>query len=411
MTIMASKCHRIPFLLLVATIWGVTLVNVVSGSLSGQLEFVSKVLTAAEQIERSRELKADWEERVRRDREIVLPKAELDCDVSFGRSPTRPTSVHMVRPGDIDIISGFGDSISAGNGLGAQTLPAVAIENRGEVWSIGGDRSLEDGVVTVPNIIRKYNPNLRGASICASTRDNVEKSSLNVAEPGGDNTDMPPQANILVERLRADPNINLAEDWKLVTLFVGGNDLCAVCRRDKNSIENYYKNFDLAVQILHDNLTRTIVNLVPMFDITPVANFSTGIACDYLQWTFCSCARNSTTKPTMRPIQLQYFDQLERVANDPRYKRDDFTVVLQPHLRDMIPPIDESTGGFLQGFLSPDCFHPNRIAHQAFARWLWNGMLTPIGQKVFSYDSNRLDVPLTCPTEENPYIFTDGNSG
>ena len=58
--------------------------------------------------------------------------------------------------------------------------------------------------------------------------------------------------------------------------------------------------------------------------------------------TFCSCARNSTTKPTMRPIQLQYFDQLERVANDPRYKRDDFTVILQPHLRDMIPPIDVS---------------------------------------------------------------------
>ena len=48
------------------------MVNVVSGSLSGQLEFVSKVLTAAEQIERSPALKEDWEERVRRDRQIVV---------------------------------------------------------------------------------------------------------------------------------------------------------------------------------------------------------------------------------------------------------------------------------------------------------------------------------------------------
>jgi len=59
--------------------------------------------------------------------------------------------------------------------------------------------------------------------------------------------------------------------------------------QEKNSVENYYKNFDLAVQILHDNLTRTIVNLVPMFDVTPVANFSTGLACDYLQWRVISC--------------------------------------------------------------------------------------------------------------------------
>lgn len=48
---------------------------------------------------------------------------------------------------------------------------------------------------------------------------------------------------------------------------------------------NYYNNFDLAVSILHDNLTRTVVNLVSMFDVRPVANFSTGLVCDLLQWS------------------------------------------------------------------------------------------------------------------------------
>lgn len=61
---------------------------------------------------------------------------------------------------------------------------------------------------------------------------------------------MPDQARRLVDKIQADKvctinlasytvenivflpqkNVNIEEDWKLITLWIGGNDLCAVCK-------------------------------------------------------------------------------------------------------------------------------------------------------------------------------------
>lgn len=41
--------------------------------------------------------------------------------------------------------------------------------------------------------------------------------------------DIPGQAVALVERMKCDKNINFEEDWKMITLFIGGNDLCDYC--------------------------------------------------------------------------------------------------------------------------------------------------------------------------------------
>lgn len=41
---------------------------------------------------------------------------------------------------------------------------------------------------------------------------------------------IPEQAKKLVEKIKADPSIDVDNDWKLITLWIGGNDLCAVCK-------------------------------------------------------------------------------------------------------------------------------------------------------------------------------------
>jgi phospholipase B1, membrane-associated len=44
-------------------------------------------------------------------------------------------------------------------------------------------------------------------------------------------SDMPSQANLLVERMKqALGAAKFAADWKLVTFFIGGNDLCGYCK-------------------------------------------------------------------------------------------------------------------------------------------------------------------------------------
>jgi len=374
--------------------------------------FGQKMIRIAHMIESDPLLKADFERRVQQANDVQLPPLIFNCPVET--SPEIPTSVHRLRPSDIKVIGAFGDSISAGNGLGAETAPAVAIENRGEVFTVGGDETFDTGVITLTNFFRKFNPDIKGYSHCPSTVDNLDRSWLNVAEPGGTCRNMPPQAREIIERMRNDERIDFENDWKLVSLFVGGNDLCASCRRVDYTPENYGLRFREAVQILYDQVPRIIVNLIVMFDITPLPLFSTGIICRQLQDQFCDCVFNATTRPQLRPTQLAYHDQLMAIGEDPAFQgRDDFAVVVQPHMRDMEPPRDHITGEYLGGFLAPDCFHPSRVSHQAFAFFLWNTMLTPVGMKPLTSETTAdpsVPVHVLCPTPKNPYIFTHENS-
>ena len=42
---------------------------------------------------------------------------------------------------------------------------------------------------------------------------------------------MPEQAEDLISKIMSHPNVDVENDWKLVTLLIGGNDLCGACRR------------------------------------------------------------------------------------------------------------------------------------------------------------------------------------
>ena len=56
----------------------------------------------------------------------------------------------------------------------------------------------------------------------------------------------------------------------------------------------------------------------------------------------CECALNSGTRKELRPLQLQYYQALKQLIEESgRYDtKDDFTVVLQPFMRDMRLPRD-----------------------------------------------------------------------
>lgn len=72
---------------------------------------------------------------------------------SDARSPRPPKSVHRLRPGDIDVIASMGDSLTAGFGAVATSLPHVLVENRGVSWSGGGQKTWRE-YLTLPNIIK-----------------------------------------------------------------------------------------------------------------------------------------------------------------------------------------------------------------------------------------------------------------
>lgn len=103
------------------------------------------------------------------------------------RSQSIPNSVHQLRPGDIDVVGAMGDSLTAGNGALATNILQVLIclqcftilknsnkqinqvfmENKGVSWSIGG-QSTWHKYLTLPNILKVFNPNLYGYSLSDS---------------------------------------------------------------------------------------------------------------------------------------------------------------------------------------------------------------------------------------------------
>ena len=64
--------------------------------------------------------------------------------------------------------------------------------------------------------------------------------------------------------------MDFEKDWKLVTIFIGANDLCAY-NKDKlyYSAEHYYKYLKAALETLK-TMPRTFVNLVEVLEATMV---------------------------------------------------------------------------------------------------------------------------------------------
>ena len=119
-------------------------------------------------------------------------------------------------------------------------------------------------------------------------------------------SDMPGQAELLVKRMRkALGDTRFENEWKLVTLFIGGNDLCFYCKetvrnhwftftnnqafcfvlhiKNRFSPENYRNNIKTTLEILYQKMPRTLVNFVSVNNVAEVKDLHKGAMCQSLQ--------------------------------------------------------------------------------------------------------------------------------
>ncbi|XP_036449109.1 phospholipase B1, membrane-associated [Colossoma macropomum] len=321
-----------------------------------------------------------------------------------------PTSVHKLRPGDFKVVASLGDSITAGFGAKAQNILQLLNEERGVSWSIGGDETLET-ITTLPNILKKFNPNVLGFSKGRSKRPN----GFNMAVSGAKASDIPGQVRDLIETLRSNTSVDFEQDWKLVTLFIGGNDLCQYCKdRDSLSPKKYIEHIRDALDMLNNEVPRVLVNLVEILQIEDLRKVKSNTLGCSLQLTLCPCflnpEENSEEMYEMKRINRELQTNTERLVYGGRYdNRDDFAVVLQPFFQNSVVPMGKDKQPDLS-FFSVDCFHFTERGHAEMAIALWNNMLEPVGSKQnynnFTYDRSKIQ----CPSEEHPFIFTRMNS-
>ncbi|XP_052275651.1 phospholipase B1, membrane-associated-like isoform X4 [Dreissena polymorpha] len=278
-------------------------------------------------------------------------------------------------------------------------------------WSVGGDKSIVEDE-TLPNMMKVYNPEVRGFSKGWGPVWLESVSHLNLANPGDVSEDIPAQAVKLVDRMKADKTINFQEDWKVITLFIGGNDLCSYCEdKSKYSAESYVANIKTALDYLHANVPRTFVNLVQILDVAMVKNLNAGFICSTLHRFLCDCAAfpaNAEAEAELVAETQRYRDLTQALVDTGRYDtRDDFTVIVQPFFTATSPPLKAGTNEIDLSYFSPDCFHLSEKGHRAAADGLWNNMIEPVAAKRRSWTPGEL---VECPSSAHPYFYTYKNS-
>nr|XP_054758728.1 phospholipase B1, membrane-associated-like [Lytechinus pictus] len=332
--------------------------------------------------------------------------SNFDCPASV--SPTVPESVHLLRPGDIGIIGALGDSLTAAYGAGANSFSPVMFEYPGEASSIGGDKTLEE-IITLPNIFRKYNSHLYGYSTGLSViLTQPFNKRLNVAISGSYATDMPGQARELIQTMKDDPSVDFENDWKLITLFIGGNDLCSGCLYAESSPANYIKFVEKTIQILHDESPRTFVNVIGIMQANQIMKLQGPTICNLITSVFCPCALGGSIPQHFVYLKAREMQRLLRnsVESGKYDDKDDFTAVYQPFLEDSsVPTLPD--GDVDRSFFAPDCFHLSQKGQAAQSTANWNNLFEPVGSKDTSYDTGE---KINCPSQDFPYLYTNVNS-
>jgi len=319
--------------------------------------------------------------------EVPVEPAQYKFDCPSLAVPVDVADVNKLQPGHIKVVTALGDSITCG--YSAKDTSVISLKQyRGLSFPIGAD----PGVVTLPNLIKQYSPPgfPIGASIGTGLRDSPG-NGLNGAVSGAINSDLLGQAQWLVEQLKANKQINMAKDWKMLSVWIGSNNLCQICNNyTQNNGDNYEKHMLATLDYLYANVPRLYVNLLPNLDITQMYQYKAGV-CSLLHGYECPCATstNAANRAAVSSGAKEYLSRAIRIAANFRARNNkEFAVVVQPFLTE--------SAIFNRSYLSAaDCFHPSAISHVAISTALWNSLLTPSAQKKFAW--NPEDAPL-CAT-------------
>ena len=230
----------------------------------------------------------------------------------------------------------------------------IILQYRGLAFLAGGDKTLEEHI-TIPSnilcsllynqnfidILRKFNPSLFGQSKGIGASDVWQAAYLNSAIPGAKAVDLPGQALDLVQKLQSHPEVDVQNDWKLLNIFIGGNDVCKYCRDpSKNTPDDFAGNISQAIQIIKDHVPRVMVNLVTMLHLEMIRSIDRNeFFCQALHVDECHCESDTNfTSPEISKLCVAMQESEKAIETSGKFEADDFTLVTQPFFNEITEP-------------------------------------------------------------------------
>jgi len=294
-----------------------------------------------------------------------------------------PTNARNLKPADIDLVIALGDSLTAAFGADASSIFDLFVDYRASSFSGGVNPNLN----TFPKLLTVFNNGLTGFSI-GDGDEYSSNSRLNVAVTGAISEELPPQITNLRSKL---DTLNRPNDWKHISLFIGGNDLCDSCDDPPRfSAAQYSINIQRALDEIKGTLRNVFVSLVVPPDVTLLSELTGGL-CSILRPFECTCV---DPDDGAHELHAEYVTALHEIENLPKYNdRADFYVVVQPFLELInIPRLPN--GNPDMSYFAPDCFHFSDKAHTEAGLALWNNLMEPRASKKREWTVGE---PYECP--------------
>jgi len=258
--------------------------------------------------------------------------------------------------------------------------------------------------------LSQYNPNLQGGAPTWSF-PLVKGAYLDAGVSMARVENLEDQLAYLIHKLKTTyaSTVDYQNDWKLLTIFIGANNLCNACVDNGHHWDSspayFESHLDKVLGLVRKTIPRVFVNLITIFNISGV--YYAGKTSEYctifhdLWKSECTCVETGKKwdLQTMDDFTVAYNKISEKLAkkyaglNDPNY-----TVVVQPGLSGIDLPKFPDPLAYLSDL---DCFHLSLCANEAFSYQIWNNMQTPVGQKSTTPDIQNLK--LKCPNQ-NTYL-------
>ena len=196
-------------------------------------------------------------------------------------------------------VAGLGDYMMVGPAALANTTVGV-FQNYPEVSFAMGGAGDWRSFTTVPNLLRQFNPALKGTSTGTFTL-----SGLNLAGREATSHDLADQAEDLVRRLETlSSTINMNEHWKLVTIAAGHSDLCRLSCRPGHTPDQFLRNVEAALDILI-TLPHILISLVSPMDPSLVAGaLHRPLSCQIFARQLCPCVAGPEAQPRAEFLQV-----------------------------------------------------------------------------------------------------------
>ena len=230
----------------------------------------------------------------------------------------------------------------------------------------------------------------------------------NFAVSGAVAADLQSQAQSFLDAMSAS---HTAEEWKLLTVLVGGNNLCDVCN---DAAGNSDTLFETAMAASFDKLVRLprlVINVPLHPDYTQLAGLFGGV-CDIVLDIVCPCMASPSGSDVLlaREYVGRYNTKLASLVT--RFNGAEFDSVRGLGTRFVLQPVGDSTDFSAdQSLVADDCFHPSSKGQALLARGVWNNMMQPAGSKSTSVDTASdtvcpvLATTLYGPTDPTPLCF------